>query len=75
MLPYNASQLKAETKYSISRGTQTAILSQTLKIRIAYEGTQNYMCNVDINKLIPCSRVLLEKLTVPQLVKKSLAFD
>jgi len=75
MLPYNASQLKADTKYSFSRGTQTAILSQTPKIRIAHEGTQHYKCNVVKNKLTPRSRVLLENLTVPQLVKKSLAFD
>jgi len=75
MLPYNASQLKAETKYSVSRGMQTAILSQNLKFRITYKGTQNYMGNVVNNKLTPWNRVLLEKLTVLQLVKKSLAFD
>jgi hypothetical protein len=75
MLPYNASQLKAETKYSISCGMQTAILSQNLKIQITYEGTQNYIRNVLNNKLTPCSRVLPEKLTVPQLVKKPLVFD
>jgi hypothetical protein len=33
------------------------------------------MGNVVNNKLTPWGRVLLEKLTVPQLVKKSLAFD
>jgi hypothetical protein len=33
------------------------------------------MWNAVKNKLTPWSRVLLEKLTVPQLVKKCLAFD